>query len=138
MIASSSSARLARPALLASVGSAARSSRPIAAHRRLKTLSPLAGDQHVLAVLGEVGVGGHDPDRLLPLRSRTMPHMSYSGSVLSSMENTASYSATFTTWPRAAAVHVAMVQGHHRTDDAMQRGERIADREMECTGGRSG
>ncbi len=35
-----------------------------------------------------------------PLRERTNPNMSYSGSRLSIRLNTASYSATSTTWPR--------------------------------------
>ena len=70
------------------------------------------------------------PGRIEPVRSRTAPKASNSGSSDSITENTDSYSATSTTWPtpRLAAV----LEREHRADDAVERGQRVADRHADA------
>ena len=90
MAAYSSAARASRPALLASWGSSARSGRPMACISRRKIASPLPPmmmwrPSRVVWVLD-----GVMPGITLPVRSRTKPATSNSGTMLSIIAKTAS------------------------------------------------
>ena len=67
------------------------------------------------------------PGRIEPVRSRIVPNASNSGSSDSITENTDSYSATSTTCPRPVLRRVSMRE--QRADDAVERGQRVADRD---------
>ena len=104
---------------------------PIARHQAPEDRVAVAGDQHVAAVARSgTPTSARCRAGSMPVRSRTAPKRSNSGSIYSITVNTASYSATSTTWPRP--VRARDVERHQRADDAVQRGQRVADRDADA------